>query len=115
MFDRTEKLRARFYATASGRKPVRDWILELDKSERVTAGKDIQKVEFGWPIGLSSCRLLGSGLYEVRSDLACGRMARVTFCIVRGELVLLHGFVKKSQKTPAGEIELARRRQKEIA
>jgi phage-related protein len=111
MFNRAKKLQTRFYALPSGRKPVRDWILELGKDDRVIVGKDIQKVEFGWPIGMSSCRPLGSGLYEVRSDFSDGRMM---FCIVKSEMVLLHGFVKKSHKAPAKAIELARSRQKEI-
>lgn len=114
MFDKTKKLRAHFYAVSSGRKPVREWILELGKDDRLIVGKDIQKVEFGWPIGMPSCRPLGGGLYEVRSDLTNCRICRVIFCIVRGEMVLLHGFVKKSQKAPASDIELARKRQKEI-
>jgi phage-related protein len=115
MIDRTKKLQARFYMSAVGRKPVREWILSLDKASRIVVGKDIQKVEFGWPIGMPSCRPLGAGLYEVRSDLTGGRIARVIFCIAAGEMVLLHGFIKKTQKTPAAEIELARRRRKEIA
>ena len=114
MFNRAKKLQARFYALSSGRKPVREWILELGKDDRVIVGKDIQKVEFGWPIGMPSCRPLGSGLYEVRSDFSHGRIGRVMFCIVKSEMVLLHGFVKKSQKAPAKDIELARSRQKEI-
>jgi phage-related protein len=107
-------LQARFFALPSGRQPVRDWILELGKDDRVIVGKDIQKVEFGWPIGMPSCKALGSGLYEVRSDISGGRIGRVMFCIAKGEMVLLHGFVKKSQKAPAKDIELARSRQKEI-
>ena len=114
MFSRDKKLQARFYATPQGRKPVRDWILELGKDDRGVVGKDIQKVEFGWPIGMPSCRPLGSGLYEVRSDLSGGRIGRVMFCIVQAEMVLLHGFVKKTQKAPANELELARSRQKEV-
>ena len=114
MFDRSKKLTARFYAASSGRKPVREWILELDKVDRVIVGKDIQKVEFGWPIGMPSCRPLGNGLYEVRSDLKDGKIGRVMFCIAGSEMVLLHGFVKKSQKTPPGDIETARKRRKEI-
>lgn len=93
---------------------MRDWILGLGKDDRVIVGKDIQKVEFGWPIGMPSCRPLGSGLYETRSNISVGRIARVMFCIVRSEMILLHGFVKKSQKAPAKDIELARSRQKEI-
>lgn len=114
MFDRTKKLRARFYASSMGRKPVREWILELDKDDRIVVGKDMQKVEFGWPIGMPSCRPLGNGLYEVRSNLRDGRIGRVMFCIAKGEMVLLHGFVKKSQKTSSDEIGIARKRQKEI-
>lgn len=113
MIDRTKKLQALFYMTAAGRKPVREWILDLGKADRIVVGKDIQKVEFGWPIGMPSCRPLGAGLYEVRSDLAGGRIARVIFCIAAGEMVLLHGFIKKTRKTPAADIELARRRRKE--
>jgi len=83
-------------------------------NDRRVIGKDIQKVEFGWPIGMPYCRPLGHGLWEVRSDLSGGRIARVLFCIVRGEMVLLHGFEKKSQKTPARDIELALKRKREI-
>ena len=77
-------------------------------------GKDIQKVEFGWPIGMPYCRPLGHGLWEARSDLAGGRIARVVFCIVRGEMALLHGFEKKTQKAPQHDIELALKRKREI-
>jgi phage-related protein len=77
-------------------------------------GKDIQKVEFGWPIGMPYCRPLGHGLWEVRSDLTAGTIARVIFCIIAGEMVLLHGFIKKTQKTPPKEIDLALKRKREL-
>jgi len=114
MIDRSKKIVGRFYAAASGRRPVREWLLGLSKGDRRVIGKDIQKVEFGWPIGMPYCRPLGHGLWEVRSDLAGGRIARVIFCIVGGEMVLLHGFEKKSQRTPAHDIELALKRKWEI-
>ncbi len=114
MIDRSKKITGRFYATASGRRPVREWLLDLSKNDRRVIGKDIQKVEFGWPIGMPYCRPLGDGLWEVRSDLAGGRIARVIFCIVRGEMVLLHGFEKKSQKTPQHDIDMAFKRKREI-
>jgi phage-related protein len=72
-------------------------------------------VEFSWPIGMPLCRPLGKGLWEVRSDLTQGRIARVLFSIHDGRMVLLHGFIKKTEKTPAGDIELAAKRRKEIA
>ena len=77
MIDRSKKITGRFYAAASGRRPVREWLLDLSKNDRRGIGKDIQKVEFGWPIGMPYCRALGHGLWEVRSDLSGGRIARV--------------------------------------
>jgi phage-related protein len=112
--DRSKKITGRFYAAATGRRPVREWLLDLQKVDRAVIGKDIQKVEFGWPIGMPYCRPLGHGLWEVRSDLSGGRIARVIFCIVGSEMVLLHGFEKKTQKTPQRDIELALRRKREI-
>lgn len=84
MIDRTKKLPARFYISPTGRNPVREWILELSSNDRKTVGKDIQKVEFGWPIGRPHCAPLGHGLWEVRSDLDSNRIARVIFCMGEG-------------------------------
>jgi phage-related protein len=109
-----KKLQARFYETAAGGKPVRDWLLDLELNDRRIFGKDIQKVEFGWPIGMPYCRALGLGLWEVRSDLSGGRIGRVIFSILDGEMVLLHAFIKKSQKTPQKEIDLALKRKREV-
>jgi phage-related protein len=67
----------------------------------------------GWPIGMPVCRPMGDGLYEVRSNIIDG-IARVLFCAHHGKMVLLHGFVKKSQKTPDGDLALARKRKKEV-
>jgi phage-related protein len=114
MIDRSKKITGRFYASASGRRPVREWLLALTKEDRRIIGRDIQKVEFGWPIGMPYCRPLGRGLFEVRSDLTGGRIARVIFAIQAGEMVLLHGFEKKTQRTPPRDIELALRRKQEI-
>ena len=109
-----KKIAASFYATASSREPVRDWLLDLDEEDRRVIGYDIATVEFGWPIGMPVCRPMGDGLFEVRSALPGGRIARVLFCTAAGRLVLLHGFVKKTQETPASELDLARKRKKEI-
>jgi len=114
MIDRSKKITARFYRSEIGRNPVRDWLLALTKEDRQVIGKDIQKVEFGWPIGMPYCRSLGHGLWEVRSNLAGGRIARVIFAIVGGEMVLLHGFEKKSQKTPPRDVDLAFNGKREI-
>jgi len=110
----TEKrIQVRFYCSSSGKEPVREWLLGLSRSDRLTIGTDIKAVEFGWPVGLPVCRSLGDGLREVRSSLD-NRIARVLFCIVGGTMWLLHGFVKKSQKTPPKEMDTARKRMREI-
>lgn len=114
MIDRTKKLPARFYESQAGRKPVREWILELPAADRQIVGKDIQKVEFGWPLGRPHCAPLGEGLWEVRSDLGSSRIARVIFCMGAGHMILLHGFIKKTQKVPQQDIDLARKRQREV-
>ena len=100
-----------FFRTAAGGEPVRDWLRSLDPVEdRKQIGVDIKTVEFGWPIGMPVCRPLGDGLYEVRSDLAGNKIGRVLFYIdIRGRMVLLHGFIKKTQKTPPSDLELARK------
>jgi phage-related protein len=78
--------------------------------DRKQIGVDIKAVEFGWPIGMPVCRPLCDGLYEVRSSFTQNRIARVLFYVdVKGRMVLLHGFVKKTQKTPPADLELARK------
>ena len=114
MIDRSKKLPAFFYETPAGNEPVRVWFKGLSSADRQIAGRDVQKVEFGWPIGMPYCRSLGNGLWEVRSDLTNGRIGRVIFGVVRGRMLLLHGFIKKTRKTPAKDMGLALKRMKEV-
>ena len=114
MIDRSKKLKAQFYETPMGRKPVRDWLLELEEKDRRSIGFDIQTVEFGWPVGMPTCKPLGDGLWEVRSNLSVGKIGRVIFCMKGDAMVLLHGFIKKTQKTTLQDIDLAEKRRKEI-
>ena len=114
MIDRSKKLPARFYVNALGQNPVREWILSLPEGDRYTIGKDVQKVEFGWPIGRPHCAPLGKGLWEVRSTLESNRIARVIFCMGDGYMILLHGFIKKTQKVPQADIGLALKRKREV-
>lgn len=88
--------------------------MKLSSEDRRAVGFDIAIAEFGWPVGMPLCRSLGDGLWEVRSDISHGSIARVIFCIAHGQMVLLHGFVKKSQKTPQADLEVARKRQRSI-
>src|SRR5882762_9337059 len=104
----------RFYRTDAGGEPVLEWLSSLDRGDRRIIGLDLMRVQFGWPIGMPLVRNLKDGLWEVRSDLLGGRIARVVLCFHEGVLVFLHGFIKKSQKTPPGDLDLARRRMKEV-
>ena len=106
-----KRVPAIFFRTEVGSEPVRDWLKNLPLPEdRKRIGEDIKTVEFGWPIGMPVCRALGRGLYEVRSNLVGNRVARVLFYVDRkNRMVLLHGFIKKTQKTPDEDLELARR------
>ena len=83
--------------------------------DRKSIGRDVMKVEFGWPCGPPLCRPLTgySGLYEVRSRLTDGRNARVFFTVSEGTMLLLHGFIKKSRATPEKELKLAERRRRD--
>ncbi|SRR5258706_12205857 len=107
-----KRLPARFYCSDTGREPVREWLKGLDVDDRKAIGEDIKDVEFSWPIGMPLVRALGGDLWEVRSNLLRGRIARVLFCVEAKQMVLLHGFIKKTQKTPKREIELARKRRR---
>jgi phage-related protein len=106
--------RPSFYRTEAGGEPVREWLKSLpSREDRKRIGEDIKTVEFGWPVGMPVCRSVGGGIYEVRSDLAQNRIARVLFYFDKnGRMVLLHGFIKKTRKTPDEDLDLAQRNKK---
>lgn len=104
-------LEAVFYIADSGAEPVKDWLKSLSKEERKIIGSDIDLVQQGWPIGKPLVDGLGNGLWEVRSKLG-DRIARIIFYLEGNQMVLLTGFIKKTQKTPLQELELAKKRKK---
>ena len=108
---------ARFYRLISGREPVREWLGKLPAEDRRLIGRDLMKVEFSWPCGPPLCTSLTGypGLHEVRSNLTGRHIARVFFTVLRRNMVLLHGFIKKTQATPTKELKLAERRMKEYS
>jgi phage-related protein len=115
-----KRVAAVFFRTEAGGEPVRDWLKALSPEDRKRIGEDIKTAEFGWPVGMPVCKALGDGIYEVRSTLTQNRIARVLFYIDRrSRMVLLHGFIKKTRKTPSDDLGLAknnkRRHQKESA
>ena len=91
-----------------------DWLRGLDKEDRRVIGLDLMRVQFGWPVGRLLVGSLGDGLWEVRSSLPNQRIARLILCFHDQMLIVLHGFMKKTRKTPAGDLALAKRRMKEV-
>jgi phage-related protein len=103
-----------FYRTGGGREVVRDWLRGLAEADRNVIGQDLMRVQYRWPVGMPLCRAMGDGLWEVRSHLAGNRIARVLFSVQRDRIVALHGFVKKTRKTPTSDLALARKRGREL-
>ena len=102
-----------FYRSGSGNEPVREWLQGLAKPDKKIIGEDIKTVQYGWPIGMPVVRKLDNGLWEIRSRLD-RRIARVLFTVYAGSMILLHGFIKKSRRTPAADIKLATARKADL-
>jgi phage-related protein len=98
-----------FFRTEAGNEPVREWLRGLIREDRRTVGEDIKTAQFGWPTGMPLIRKLSTGLWEVRSHVSNG-IARVMFTVDGQTMVLLHGFQKKSQRTPPADLMTAKRR-----
>ena len=105
-------LKVVFFKTGTGNEPVREWLKTLSKDDCKVIGADILSVQYAWPIGKPLVDNLGDGIWEVRSRLD-NRIARTLFALVNQEIVLLHGFIKKQPKTPADELELAKKRKRQ--
>ena len=105
-------LKVVFFKTETGNEPVREWLKALSKEDCKVIGSDILTVQYVWPVGKPLVDNLGDGLWEVRSRLN-NRIARTLFAVVDEEIVLLHGFIKKQQRTPQDELDLAKKRKKQ--
>jgi len=112
--DKPRKMPVVFYRTAAGTEVVRDWLRNLKDGDRNAIGQDLMRVQFRWPVGMPLCRALGANLWEVRSELPSKRIARVLFCVKQGKILVLHGFIKKTRKTPDEDLALARKRNHEL-
>ena len=110
----TRPLQVKFYRQISGKEPVREWLKSLSDTDKKSIGEDIKTAQWGWPLGMPLVRnLKNGGLWEIRTNLD-NRISRVIFCMYEANIILLHGFIKKTQKTPNADIELAKRRMLEI-
>jgi phage-related protein len=110
----TDKIPLVFYQTRTGNEPVREWLKALSRNDSRVIGQDLQRVQYRCPVGMPLVRPLARGLLEVRSDLAGNRIARVLFFVERGRIGVVHGFIKKTRKTPKADLDLALARMKEM-
>lgn len=97
-----------FYKLSNDKEPVKYWLLKLDRQDRLTIGQEIKTFEIGWPLGMPVVRKLEKDLWEVRCSLSSQRIARILFTVFRQKMVLLHGFIKKTQNPPANDLNKAR-------
>lgn len=104
-------LQVRFFKSDNGKEPVREWIKSLPAIDRRTIGEDMKTVQLGWPLGMPLVRKMQPNLWEVRISLSNG-IARVFFTVSNEWMILLHGFIKKSDKTPKSELSTAQQRLK---
>lgn len=110
---RTPILEVRFFRSNAGSEPVREWLKSLPLEQRRSIGEHIKTAQFGWPLGMPLIRKLERGLWEVRITFE-GGIARVLFTVQGNRMVLLHGFIKKSQKAPRNELDTARQRLRQL-
>lgn len=109
MTDISFVLKVVFYRTEAGHEPVREWLKELPREDKRQIGEDIKTAQLGWPLDMPLIRKIERDLWEVRTRLA-DRIARVLFTVDGDHMILLHGFIKKSQEIPQNELKTARTR-----
>lgn len=102
-----------FFKTESNNEPVRQWLRLLTPRDKKVMGEDIKTIQFGWPLGMPLVRHIDGELWEARSKLSNG-IARVLFVLDGSAMILIHGFIKKQQKTPKPDLDLARTRVKQL-
>lgn len=108
------KITVVFYRTRVGNEVVRDWLRGLPDPERNSIGQDLMRVQYRWPVGMPLCRAMGDGLWELRTDMPSNRIARILFSVHEGRIIVLHGFIKKTRRTPTEDLILARKRKSEF-
>jgi phage-related protein len=98
-----------FFKTGSGSEPVREWLKSLSVEHKKAIGEDIKTVQYGWPLGMPLVEKIAPSLWETRSRVPDG-IARTLFTVDANLMILLHGFIKKTQKIPLKELNTARTR-----
>lgn len=101
------KFKVVFFAENSGNQPVKEWLQELELDDQRKVGKSALMLQERWPmVSAPLVKSLGNGFFELRINLK-NKIARVIFVVQDKDIILLNGFIKKTQKTPINEIEVA--------
>lgn len=103
-----------FWQSDTGKEPVREFLHSLPFDDKKIVGRDLSRLQFGWPIRMPLVRKLRGAIWELRCSVPSKRELRVLFTSDNYELILLHVFIKKMQKTPIADLELAVKRSREI-
>ena len=106
-------MNVRFFRTVANNEPTRDWLKSLPKKEKKQIGEDIKTVQYGWPVGMPLARKLCNGIWEVRTRLE-DKISRILFTLCQDQMIILHGFIKKTEKTPKSDLDLATKRMKQL-
>src|ERR1700694_2148771 len=112
--DQPRKTAVVLYRTPAGTEVIRNWLRGLHEGDRNAIGQDLMRVQYRWPVGMPLCRSMGDGLWELRSELPSNRIARLLFSAQQGKILVLHGVINKTQKTPDDDLALARKRKREF-
>ena len=106
-------LEVRFFKTEAGTETTIEWLRSLPKWDKKLIGEDIKTVQYGWPIGMPVVKKLCKGIWEIRTNLE-DRISRVLFTLLGDKIILLHGFIKKTGKTPEDVLDLAIKRMRQL-
>jgi len=98
-----------YYELPNGEKPVEQFINSLNTKMRAKALGSIEILaEFGNTLRAPYSKAIGNGLFELRIKFASDITRIFYFFIVDNKIILTNGFIKKTRKTPPGEIALAK-------
>ena len=99
----------KFYDKVDGTEPAKDFILELSVKMKSKMLRVINILEVNGPeLREPYSKHLDDGIFELRAQIGSDISRVLYFFVVEGEIVLTHGFIKKTQKTPSREIERAK-------
>ena len=99
-----------FYKMENGKKPVEDFLNELDYKMRAKMLLSIRIVrEKGYQTRMPYSEELEDGIFELRAKVGSDISRVLYFFVVGRKIILTNGFIKKTQKTPKSEIELAKK------